>query len=76
MSHLPEQPLEVPEREVFHDLPADEYPDGFDYIVGVGAAKTEHIWADKATSEEWDAEISDRERRRALLGGFGFRCQA
>lgn len=75
MSHSPGQPLEVPSREVHHDLPEDEYLYGVEHIIGFGHVRDEvwHGWeSEKARKQFWD----DRRRAdeaRARLGGFGFR---
>jgi hypothetical protein len=72
MSHLPDQPLEVPEREVAHDIECWEPPDMY-WPWGVGFSRVyEHFFNDAAL-KEFEEELKRKEKARAELGGFGFR---
>lgn len=67
------QPFEVPYREVEHDEPWD-YPEGFDFIFGMGHVRDEifHGWESKKAEDDYWAERRRADAARKKLGGFGF----
>lgn len=74
MSHTPDQPHEVPFREVEHDEAQDRFDvDGRDMIGGIGTVRDWDWWGSKTDDDRLRAELAERERSRARLGGFGFR---
>lgn len=70
MSRVDGQPLEVPFREVEHDLPDEEFLEGFDYLIGVGHAKFDLAAAEisRTTKRKWAREDRERDRRRIPIG--------
>lgn len=74
MSHLPNQPLEVPTREVHHDLPEDDYLYGVENIIGLGHIRDEtfHGWESKAAEDRYWKDQRRKDEARAALGCFGF----
>ena len=72
MSHTPDQPHEVPFREVAHEDPDDSMLEGMDYIGGVGAVKDWDWWGSADDDRRLRAELATKEQARARLGGFGF----
>lgn len=73
MSHLPDQPYEVPEREVAHDHD-DDYPEGSEYIIGMGHITKGTYWMTKTQEDKDFKDARRREKAREQLGGFGFRA--
>lgn len=76
-SHTPEQPHEVPFREVEHQDPTDDERDGFDFIFGLGALRDEvfHGWESKAAEDAYWKEQRRKDAARQKLGRFGFSGQ-
>lgn len=73
MSHLPNQPLEVPSREVHHA--EDEGESSWESSnLSVGEAKQTALWLRTNKDEaDFDKELKRKDDARAQLGGFGFR---
>lgn len=76
MSHVPDQPYEVPFRTVDHDEETERIDeDGRDMILGIGRIDGEDWWG---TTTDWKTARKDllrRQRARRDLGGFGFRSR-
>lgn len=73
MSHLPDQPHEVPFREVEHQE-FDDDPKGYEQILGMGTVRDWTWWGGPKRDAEFVKELEALEKRRAKLGGFGFRA--
>lgn len=74
MSHLPEQPYEIPFREVEHEMAGERIDeDGRDMIAGLGRADYEDWWGTPTEARAARRELLRRDKARRHLGGFGFR---
>jgi hypothetical protein len=65
--------MDVPYREVEHEEPTDDYPEGFDFIFGMGHVRDETFygWESEAARKAWWAERKRKDEARKKLGGFG-----
>lgn len=75
MSHLPDQPHEIPFREVEHDdfdpnapLDSDYWPTKMGHI----GAETFHGWGSKKEEDDHWKDQRRKDEARKRLGGFGF----
>lgn len=72
MSHLPDQPHEVPFREVEHDIVDLEFPDLF-WPRHIGIYRQAEYHMTEEELKEWEDDMRRKDQARAKLGGFGFR---